>query len=160
MLPTDLAVSVPIVVVLGVAPVVEWFSWPIEWRAHQLLGEPGSIILVALLSLALLIFRSRSIGLRTRLIQAEAEAVSLQKLARVAMGIRDLTNTPLQTLTVGLETMKMQSDRPEQTERLLRAVRKINELNRLLEPHTARIHWKADDASFDARTLLRSLSTH
>jgi hypothetical protein len=157
-LPADLTIAVPSLLLAVLVPVIEWSTWPPEWRAHSAVGEPLGTVFYGLVAMALYAQRVRSAVLQHRLYHSEAQRVITQEVARIALAMKDLANTPLQTLTAGLAVLRGRDGGAEQVERLQRAVSQLSELNHLLEPYLAKVDWSPDDLAIASRELIATAS--
>jgi hypothetical protein len=153
--PLDLAIGVPAIVAFTLAPIVEWLSWPQEWRSLVTRGEPLQSVVYGLIGLVIFANRVRNARIDRKLNQARAEAQAAQQVARMALAVRDHANTPLQTLHIGL-SQSQQQILPGHFEKMMRAVERLTELNRLLEPYSGTIEWVPEDPSIEPRALLGS----
>ncbi|HLK90845.1 MAG TPA: hypothetical protein VKZ18_13185 [Polyangia bacterium] len=124
-------------------------------RARMSAGEPFAIIAYGVFALVLLGFKQRSYALRLELSRARAEKVAIERVARVAMALRDLANTPVQTLELIRQQLLAEGlQRRAQTDRMGRALERLRRLNDLLGPYQAAVIW--DD---EGRTLEREIRT-
>lgn len=114
-------------------------------RQRMTVGEPIGILAYGVFALILLGFRQRSRGLRAKLERARSEKVYLERVARLAMSLRDLANTPVQTLELVRRALLM-DDPPLHvlTARMDRALHRLRRLNEVLLPHQTAVTW--DDA--------------
>jgi GAF domain-containing protein len=87
-----------------------------------------------------------------RLTQAESQA--LERLARVALAIRDMANTPLQTLTLSLALLGPQKEQREIVFRMERALDRLKELDDALSRYASQIRWKEQDVAFDPLAVI------
>jgi hypothetical protein len=121
------------------------FTWPDAVRPRISAGEPFGIIAYGVFALVLLGFKQRGNTLRAELEHARAEKVALERLARVSMSLRDLANTPVQTLE--LVRQRLLSGDPQlgrQTERMGRALERLQRLNDILAPYQSAVVWNDD----------------
>ena len=130
-----------------------------DLRARMSAGEPFGITAYGVFALVLLGFKQRSYALRIELQRARAEKVAIERVARVAMALRDLANTPVQTLELVRQTL-MAAD-PQwraQTERMGRALERLRRLNDLLGPYQAAVTWDDEGRALerDIRTVSRA----
>jgi hypothetical protein len=124
-------------------------------RARMSAGEPFAIIAYGVFALVLLGFKQRSYALRSELQQARSEKVAIERVARVAMALRDLANTPLQTLElVRQQLLAADPQCRTHTDRIGRALDRLRRLNDLLGPYQAAVTW--DD---EGRALEREIRT-
>jgi hypothetical protein len=109
-------------------------------RVHMVVGEPTGIIAYGTFSLVLLWFRRRSYTLGVQLEQTRSEKLALSQLARVAMSLRDLANTPLQTLELVRRALLTRApDLPKQAQRMEHALSRLRGLNDVLVPYQAQV---------------------
>jgi hypothetical protein len=153
-LPADLVIAIPSLVVGAVLPAIEWATWPAEWRAHSILSEPLGTVFIGLFAIVLYAHRVRGQVLQRRLYDSESKRVIIQEVARIALAMKDLSNTPLQTLTAGLAVLRGRDGATEQVDRLQRAVSQLSELNHLLEPYLSKVDWSPDDLTIASRELI------
>jgi hypothetical protein len=112
-------------------------------RARMSAGEPFGIIAYGVFALVILGFKQRGYTLRGELEHARAEKVALERVARVSMALRDLANTPVQTLE--LVRQRLLTDDPQiavQTERMGRALERLQRLNDILGPYESAVVWE------------------
>jgi len=124
---------------------VHHFTWSDAVRPLISAGEPFGIIAYGAFALVVLGFKQRGNTLRAELEHARAEKVTLQRLARVSMTLRDLANTPVQTLE--LVRQRLLTDDPQlrlQTQRMGRALERLRRLNDVLAPYQSAVAWEED----------------
>jgi hypothetical protein len=122
-------------------------------------GEPWIMLALTAASLGILIYRRQRQRVERLLVDKAREAEAFERLARVAVAVRDLANTPIQLLEFSLDVLvERHPDLQRDFERMRRAVQKLRGLNRLLEPYERGIHWRPDVESPDSASLLRELS--
>ncbi len=124
---------------------VHHFTWPDAVRPRISAGEPMGIIAYGVFALVVLGFKQRGISLRQELEHARSEKVALERVARVSMALRDLANTPVQTLE--LVRQKLLTHDPHiatQTERMGRALERLQRLNDVLAPYQSAVVWDED----------------
>jgi hypothetical protein len=124
---------------------VHHFTWPDAVRPRISAGEPFGIIAYGVFALVVLGFKQRGNTLRAELEHARAEKVTLERLARVSMTLRDLANTPVQTLE--LVRQRLLTGDPQlglQTERMGRALERLQRLNDVLAPYQSAVVWNED----------------
>jgi hypothetical protein len=146
------------ITVFAAIPFVEALVWPGDLRNALGPGEPWLTPIFGAVALAILFYRRRGARLAHALSEARARQLTVERLARMSLAVHDLANTPLQTLTTGVDLLA--SGAPPE-ERLLaammRALARLEQLKRLLTPFEP-VEWLARDASFDAVTRLEQLA--
>jgi hypothetical protein len=128
--------------------VIHHFTWPDYLRDRISVGEPFGIIAYGVFALVLLGFRQRGHVMRAELERARSEKLAMEGVARVSIALRDLTNTPLQTLE--LVRRRLLSRDPQtsvQLERMDRALERLRRLNDVLAPYQAAVAWDHEGAS-------------
>jgi hypothetical protein len=137
-------------------------------RARMSSGEPFGTLAYGAFALVLLGFRQRSYLMRGELERARAEKVSLERVARVAMALRDLANTPVQTLELVLQRLRARTpDLELQTVRMGRALERLRRLNDILGPYESAVVWDGEGTTVEreismakARLSLTGRSAH
>lgn len=111
-------------------------------RARMASGEPVGVIAYGVFALVVLGFNQRGYALRGELQHERAEKVALERVARVSLALRDLANTPVQTLE--LIRQRLLIDSPQlriQTDRMGRALERLRRLNDILAPYQTSVIW-------------------
>jgi hypothetical protein len=114
-------------------------------RARMAAGEPFGVIAYGMFALVVLAFKQRGYMLRGELEHERSEKLALERVARVAMALRDLANTPVQTLE--LVRQRLLTDDPQlaiQTERMGRALERLRRLNDILAPYQSSVVWDGE----------------
>lgn len=76
------------------------------------------------------------------------------RLARVAMAVRDMANSPLQVILMGLEAVERNPTETKSVERMRRAVTRLQELDAILAACSATVRWGPIDEGFDAAAVI------
>jgi hypothetical protein len=119
-------------------------------RARMAAGEPYGILAYGAFSLVLLGFKQRGHGMRDELARARAEKLALERVARVAIALRDLANTPVQTLE--LVRHELMLDAPwlhVQQQRMGRALAQLRKLNDVLMQYQNAVNWDDKGHAFE-----------
>jgi hypothetical protein len=123
-------------------------------RARMSAGEPFGIIAYGVFALVVLGFKQRGYALRGELEHERAEKVALERVARVSMALRDLANTPIQTLE--LVRQRLLTGDPQltlQTERMGRALERLRRLNDILAPYQSAVVWDGEGTTVEREIL-------
>jgi hypothetical protein len=124
---------------------VHHLTWSDAVRPRISAGEPLGIIAYGVFALVVLGFKQRGNSLRKELEHARSEKVALERVARVSMAMRDLANTPVQTLELVRQRLLTDDPQlPRQTERMGRALERLERLNDILAPHQSAVAWQED----------------
>ena len=155
LLAPTMGVGLASITVYAGAAVLQFFLFSPEIKGALAIGEPWATLAFAIGGLFLLWYRIRRQRLETVLVHARAEMGTATRLARTFLQLRDLSNTPLQTIV--LTTEMLETDHPEiQTElgRISRAAKRLEEINHALTSDYDPLIWGADELSFDSNELL------
>jgi hypothetical protein len=136
---------------------VEWWLVPLRHSPYAWPGEPLRAFVYCAVAMAIAWQRGRELERERALVQREQEALVIERLARVALAVHDMTNTPLQTLVASAAIVEKD---PTQSQRvagvMLRAVEKLKTLNDALSTYQSQIAWRAGDEAFDPRAVIAS----
>ena len=121
-------------------------------------GEPWFILIYALFSGVLLVYRLRGLALEREMLRMQAEAAAAEQLARTFVRLSDYSNTPIQTIafTAALLRAKTHGLKPT-LDRLERAVEKLTELSHALTRYENAHKWNPGDESLDATMMEEQL---
>jgi len=121
-------------------------------RLHMVGGEPVGIIAYCLFAFLLLTFRQHGLKLQAELARAQSEKLVLESVARFAMSLRDLANSPVQTLELIRHALPAGDPRLGALERHMgHALDRLRQLNEVLVRYQHAITWEdAGATSFDA----------
>jgi hypothetical protein len=136
-----------------------WFD--AATRARLPVGTAWVTVAYGVAGVTLLVYRLRSIAAERARVRSQSEAAALEQLARSFLALRDLANTPLQTLEVGMDLLQPGADAVERRvviERMRRALDRLRQSCRVLSSFDEHVRWDASTESFDPEELL-SLST-
>jgi hypothetical protein len=114
-------------------------------RARMSAGEPVGVIAYGLFALVVLGFKQRGYVLRGELEHERSEKMALERVARLSLALRDLANTPVQTLE--LVRQRLLTDDPQlrlQAERMGRALERLRRLNDILAPYQSSVIWDGE----------------
>jgi hypothetical protein len=156
--PTRLWVGGGLIIAFALEAVVLWFGLDLDQRLPDVAWEPWVTLVYGGVALTMLAYRVRSQNIELRLREARAEAEALERLARLFLAVRDATNTPLQTLELGLTVLRQRC--PERVSSLApmeRAVQRLRSLTQRLGGVDPLVVWREGDESFDAEAILRHL---
>jgi hypothetical protein len=133
-----------------VSALLHQLLFPSVLRAHEATSEPFGILAYGTFSLLLLGFRQRGLAMREELARARAERLALERLARVAIALRDLANSPVQTLElVRQELLIVAPELRVHTDRMRRALAQLRRLNEVLAPYEPAVSWEDRGHAFE-----------
>ena len=149
--PTPAWIGFSVIGLCSIASVAQYAAFPPEIRASFPVQEPWSMILYGLIASFILRHRLRSIALERKVAQMSAERKALNDVARIFLGMRDLTNSPLQAVEI---TSKLLASghltQQEASEHLEKSMIRLREVSELLTVYERNIDWNQTDSSFDA----------
>jgi hypothetical protein len=106
---------------------------------------------------AILYRRARDLQLERELIRREQEALVVERLARVALAVHDMTNSPLQTLVASAAIIETDPSQASSVAGgMVRAVGKLKTLNDALSAYQKQVVWRIGDESFDPCAVIAS----
>jgi hypothetical protein len=153
--PTPPWVGVICIAACMLSAVVQLVTFGPEVRAHLAVEEPWATIAFGAFAFGIFLYRTRMLRLEHEAMLAHAEAESLRRLARVSLAVRDLSNTPLQTLRFSTELLRRHdTESAARIDQMERALARLEELERVLARYEARTQWTPGDESFDPLAVL------
>jgi hypothetical protein len=118
--------------------------------------QPWTSLLYATCVVLLALYKSRRLQAEVATIVKLEQAAALQRLLRSYLAVRDLVNTPLQTLRVAAHLLSARYPGAEEvTGSIERAVERLNELNRVLADEASTAEWPPGTEAFDPLAVLR-----
>jgi hypothetical protein len=157
--PTGLWLGGGLIAAFALEAVVLWYALGLGHHPGvRSPWEPWVTLIYGGVALAMLAYRVRTFTIELELRQARAEAEALERLARLFLAVRDATNTPLQTLELGLALLRKRG--PELASSLApmeRAVERLRLLAQRLGIADPLVVWREGDESFDAEEMLQRL---
>jgi hypothetical protein len=135
---------------------IHWWLFDSADRARLASGQASVLWVYAMFGVVLLIFRYRRFEAERARMRAEGEAAALERLARTLLALRDLANTPLQTIEIGVALLGHNTgDLRPLLERIERAVTKLREGYELVGTYDSHIRWERGSESFDPLEVLQ-----
>jgi hypothetical protein len=155
----------PARVVFGVLPIVLVFVecifeyWLLGVRNDPYLrfGSPARVAFYAAFAIVLAYRRSRALQHERALVERDQEALALERLARVAVAVHDVSNSALQTLVASVAILERDAEQaPRLAPGIGRAVGKLQSVNAAFDHYQRQVDWRPGDESFDAAAVLAS----
>jgi hypothetical protein len=152
--PPSLVLGMGGIVVCAVLPVLEYALWLPDVRLNIPTPEPGTTLLYSALAAVLLLHRQAQMRTHREAVRAQAKTAALERMARKFLAVRDLTNSPLQSVeaTVGLLMARHPESRVP-LERIARQLERLQGLSVVLSRYEPR-EWTPGDGSFDPLAVL------
>jgi hypothetical protein len=153
MLAPSFALAIASIGLSVAATIFQLGTFSAEVRARIGPIEPWATAAFAVAGLLVAVFRFLRIATERRLLAAEAEAAASRRLTDAILGVRDLMNTPLQTLELGAAALQPAAGMHDGLVKAMRgSVAKLRGLNELLSRYEHEADWRTLPASFDARS--------
>jgi hypothetical protein len=125
------------------------------WQIHA--WQPWSGLLAAACLALLALYRSHRLRREVAMIVDMEQAKALRHILRVYLAVRDMVNTPLQTLRVSASLLATRYPEAKTlTGRVERAVGRLIELNRALAAEASATEWPSGAEAFDPTAVLRT----
>ena len=138
------------------ASVVQMQTFSEAALARFAIGEPMASIAIGAFAAVLLVYRMKRLNLERELVRAHTEEKSLAAFSKTMLAIRDLSNTPLQTIAFASAAARIEY--PEATpalDRIDAALAEVKAIGERLRQYEPVLTWVDDEESFDATALLR-----
>jgi hypothetical protein len=109
----------------------------------------------AMFALVLYFFRLQGLRIAKQAAEKGAELKMMRKLARSVLAIKDLANSPIQSLTLDSELLsRRHPEEAELTNRIRSAISKLQELNNILDSHAPKKENLEGQVSLDSMAEL------
>lgn len=148
-------IGIPTILGFTLTAVVEFTRFDPITRTHLAYGDPWATLAFGGFAIGLLLFRHRTMRRERSLVEMQVELAAFGEIARYALTIRDLANTPLQTLTWCIDLMR--SGRVPASEIapfVERAVSRLRSLERMVGESAHALTWSPDDLTPSAEPLI------
>ena len=156
--PSPLWIGYFFICVCAVVPVVSFFLvFPSEFHAVFCIEEPW--LTLALAIAALIVFRRRlkMLTMAEHLAHFKAQQQCLDDLARIFLGLRDLTNTPIQSMELTAHLLAEDKMSNLEGSKLLEsALVRLRMFSQIIATYEHDIDWTKTEASFDAIKMLEN----
>jgi hypothetical protein len=143
------------IALFGGAPLVELATLE-EPTRDNLTTEPWAMMAYGMFAIGLYLYRIHTRRVERRMRRALAEAVAFERLARMQLAIRDVSNTPLQTLRLTNAVLRGRCPGERHlVERMDRALSRLCELNTVIAQHEPEQR-DTPEATLDAAAILEN----
>jgi hypothetical protein len=140
----------------GIAPVVQYFLLPPEIQTNIFVQEPWASVIYAIIAAAILYHRLREVKNEREIIRIKTRKKALNDLAAIFLSLRDLTNTPLQSIELTAALLNGNVlERREASRHLERSLVHLREVSQVLKYYEKDVDWSKVSTSFDAVTDLQ-----
>jgi hypothetical protein len=126
----------------ALASVAQLFTFTPLIRSGLAIGEPWATVAIAVFCGVLLAFRVRRDKLESQMTRTREEAIAVGRLTKILLDVRDLSNTPLQTIS--LSSALIRETNPElgpTLNRIDRALERLTELSTTLKRYESPLAW-------------------
>jgi hypothetical protein len=122
--------------------VVQFLSFPREMQAPWIGEEPWATLAFGLAGVFVLVLRFRIRQLEMERIEAQAEAEATRRLALSFLELRDLMNTPLQSIELATALLREEIDEGDPIPDLIeRSSEKLRQIAEMLKRYEHAIEW-------------------
>jgi hypothetical protein len=126
--------------------VLQYHLFPGDTSQHLSVTEPWASIVYGAFGVGLLAYRLRGLAMAREVARRQAETALLKRLARASLSLRDLANTPLQTLSLSMEVLRARDGSLAPIlDRMERALLRLQALGRALSRYETPIRRETDD---------------
>jgi hypothetical protein len=130
------------------------FTLPEAVRDRVAHGEVWAVLMFTVFSVVILFGRLRSERLRDQLARSHAEGALLAQTSKRFLALRDLANTPLQTLEATATLLERIPDARAHAERTHRALTRLRDWQTVIMKESEKLTWDLEHVSFDPRKVL------
>jgi hypothetical protein len=149
-------IGVALIGLAMLAPIGETYLWwSAEQRSRMPLFEPWATVGICAAALALLSAQRHRAEIVREVAQAQADRDGMARLARLVLALRDLANSPMQTLVLSVELLQRKYQEGE-VSAVADEVERLNELIRALPPLETIDVPDSFELSFDARDQMET----
>lgn len=151
----DLATGLLAIGAFVAMALLRYLMLPADLQQRFPIGEPWTIAIYAVFALAMLGYRVHSVALARRVLRVRTESIATQRLARTFLALRDVTNTPLQTIELAANIVRARCpDMAPVLDRIDRSLDRLYRLNHAFSMYEAQIEWADTDVSPDPNVLV------
>jgi hypothetical protein len=126
-----------------------------QMRAELPVEAPWTTTIYPVIATGILLYRARAARIEREMIRAQAQREELERLAKVSLAYRDLTNSPLQTLELlGAELRRQNPDSAKLVDVLERSLTRLRTLGEILSQSEDRVTWTSKEEAFDAAQVI------
>lgn len=156
--PGPLYVATLLTLAIGGEAVAAYYVMDLSHNKWASPGEPGATIVFTSIALCTILYRAAIRRAERDAARVRAEADAFERFATMFLALRDGAGTPLQTLEVGIELLRMKKADPiATTDRMMRALAELRDIHRLVISCEDYVRKRSGVASLDARATLEAL---
>jgi hypothetical protein len=132
--PPRVWLGIACIVEMTLAPLIAWAVWAPEVRARLPVASPWFVACYGIFAAMVYAHRLARQRVERRAADAQAEAAALERFVRLVISVRDLANTPLQTIELTVALLRCKKSLEEHLlGRLERATQRLVAIGRALE---------------------------
>jgi hypothetical protein len=148
----ELVSGLAVIALFAGGAVLQYWSFDPALRVRIDSAEPWPVIGFAAFAMVVLIHRMRRQSLELALLQARAETMVLRRFAERLLAVRDLANTPLQTIEANTALLAGVQGAELPADRIRRALDRLRGWQHVLETDS---HSISGEIAFDAHEVLK-----
>ena len=148
--PAPAWVGLSIIAACAVAPIIHYFALPVEIQRVFVVQEPWYTLICSIIAFFVLRHRLRELQLERALTRISAEKQAVDNIAKVFLFLRDITNSPLQSIEItALLLKKSRIEQVTAARHLEQALARLRELSQTLSSYQKNADG-LESATFDA----------
>jgi hypothetical protein len=130
------------IVMYAASSIVQNMTFSEMAHSHMAVGEPIATLAIGGFAMALLAYRIRADALQRDVARAVEESFALERLAAILLEVRDLRNTPLQTIELSSALIREAHPHLQPAlDRIDRAIERLKALDTRLKTHEEHVVW-------------------
>jgi hypothetical protein len=138
------------------ALVLLWWLGPHSHLIAAQSWQPWTIVLYGAFAAGLALYQAKGQRRLVTLIAHAEHAGAMKRLVRAYLAVRDMVNTPLQTLKISASLLASRCpDAGDLSSTIARSVDRIDQLNDVFRAEASGIEWTQGDESFDPIQVLQ-----
>ncbi len=145
--------------IIGVAaatPFLLYLLSPLYIQAGLLQNEQWMALLYAVVAALILRHRHEEIRMGRLLAKIQAEHRATSQLAAIFLSLRDLTNSPLQSVELTAHLLKLgKLSKSEAARHLENSLMRLKDLSRVLQAYEKNMDWQHTEVAFEASSYLQ-----
>jgi hypothetical protein len=156
--PPSPAISLALIAAFSIdALALLWWLGPHSHLIAAQAWQPWTILLYGAFSAGLAVYQARGQRRLVALIAHAEHADAMKRLVRAYLAVRDMVNTPLQTLKISASLLASRcQDAGDLPGTIARSVDRIDQLNDVFRTEASGIEWTPGEESFDPIQVLNA----
>jgi hypothetical protein len=133
---------------MGGSALGQFYLFSPEVRGGLAIGEPFAMLGYAIIGALVLWHRMERVIAERNSVVSQAEAIAARKFTNALLGLRDLTNNPLQTIEFSIEFLRRKTpDQIPALDRVTKALRDLRRIDEVINVYESQLTWEVTDLS-------------